>query len=151
MLKCEKSTARGHLASLDMAHSSVAARPCGHRRSLHAMIKSMFLAMVNAHSKRVEVIMVSSTTSERTITELRKFFAAHGLPEQLVFDNRPQFTSVEFDVFLKSNGVLHICSAPYHPQSNGEAERFVQTFRKTGLRERTYKAISIFVELSHNA
>ena len=90
---------------------------------------SMFLVVVDAHSKWVEVIMMSSTTSEKTITELWKLFAAHGLPEQLVSDNGPQFTSMEFDVFLKSNGVRHICSAPYHPQSNGEAERFVQTFK----------------------
>ena len=44
-------------------------------------------------------------------------------------DNGLQFTSVEVDVFLKSNSVWHICSAPYHPQSNGEVERFVQTFK----------------------
>ena len=100
---------------------------------VHVDFAGPFIVMVVAHSKWVEVM--SSTTSERTITELRKLFAAHGLPKQLVFDNGPQFMSVELDVFLKSNGVRHICSTPYHPQSNGEAERLVQTFKnalKTG-------------------
>ena len=41
-----------------------------------------------------------------------------------------QFTSEEFKVFLKRNGVKHICCAPYHPSSNGAAERFVQTFKQ---------------------
>ena len=30
---------------------------------------------------------------------------------------------------MKANGVKHIRTAPYHPASNGEAERFVQTFK----------------------
>ena len=35
-------------------------------------------------------------------------------------DNGPEFTSVEFDVFLKSNGVRHICSALYTIHSRME-------------------------------
>ncbi len=78
---------------------------------------------------------MTSTTSQKTIDELRKLFAAYGLPEQVVSDNGPQFVSDEFTTFLKSNGVKHIRCSPYHPSSNGAAERFVQTFKqvmKTG-------------------
>ena len=60
---------------------------------------NMYVVVVDAHSKWVEVIMMSSTISEKTITKLRELFAAHGILEQLVSDNGPQFTSVEFDMF----------------------------------------------------
>lgn len=73
---------------------------------------------------------MTSTTASKTIAVLRHLFAAYGLPEQVVSDNGPQFTSGEFKVFLKGNGVRHILSAPYHPSSNGAAERFVQTFKQ---------------------
>ena len=56
-------------------------------------------------------------------------FARYGLPEQLVSDNGPQFTSAEFESCMKANGVKHIRTSPYHPASNEEAERFVQTFK----------------------
>ena len=44
-------------------------------------------------------------------------------------DNGPQFTSVEFERCMKLNGIKHIKVAPYHPSSNGAAERCVQTFK----------------------
>ena len=72
---------------------------------------------------------MSSTTASSTIGTLRSLFARHGLPQVIVSDNGPQFTSDDFKKFMQINGVKHITSAPYHPQSNGLAERFVQTFK----------------------
>ncbi len=74
---------------------------------------------------------MSSTTAGKTIQALCHMFASHGLPEQLVTDNGPQFISDEFDLFMKSNGIRHIRSTPYHPSTNGEAERFIQTFKRS--------------------
>ena len=73
---------------------------------------------------------MSSTTASKTIIALQSLFAKYGLPEQLVSDNGPQFTSEEFAHFMKTNGIKHIHSAPYHPSSNGLAECFIQTFSK---------------------
>ena len=73
---------------------------------------------------------MSTTTSHHTIEALRSVFSRFGLPDQLVSDNGPQFTSDEFIQFLKRNGIKHILSALYHPSSNGLAERFVQTFKR---------------------
>ena len=51
----------------------------------------------------------------------------HGLPDQLVSDNGPQFTSNEFSQFMRLNGIKPSLVAPC---SNGQAERFVQTFKQ---------------------
>ena len=73
---------------------------------------------------------MSSTTAERTITELWKLFFTHGLPTQAVTDNSPQFTSQEFEVFIIANGIQYYRSAPYYPATNGEAECYVQIFKQ---------------------
>ena len=61
---------------------------------------------------------------------LRHIFSQLGLPEQIISDNGPTFTSTEFKDFLQKNGVKHVTSAPYHPASNGLAERAVQILKK---------------------
>ena len=89
-----------------------------------------YLILVDAHSKWPEVIGMKSTTAGATIKVLRRIFATHGLPNQLVSDNGPQFCSAEVAYFLKANGIKHIRCAPYHPSSNGCGEQFVQMFKR---------------------
>ena len=92
---------------------------------------AMFLVCADAHSKWPEVHIMSSTTTTKTLEVLRQMFAAYGLPEQIVTDNGPQFTSEEFALFAKRNGIKHIRTAPYHPASNGLAERLVQSLKQS--------------------
>ena len=92
-------------------------------------LEQQFLIMVDAHSKWPEVIPMTITSAEKTVIEVRRIFTTHGLPCQIVSDNGAQFTSLHFAEFLKQNGIKHIRSAPYHPATNREAERFVQTFK----------------------
>ena len=44
--------------------------------------KDYFLVLIDCHSKWIDVKHMTSTTTERTIDELRLIFAEHGLPEQ---------------------------------------------------------------------
>ncbi|XP_062538985.1 uncharacterized protein K02A2.6-like [Armigeres subalbatus] len=90
-----------------------------------------FLLAVDAYSKWPEIIPTRSITSTVTITILRSLFARFGMPEVIVSDNGTQFTSVDFQKFCADNGIHRITTAPYHPQSNGQAERFVDTFKRS--------------------
>ena len=51
----------------------------------------MFLIVVDSHSKWPEVVPMSKTTADATITELHRLFSSYGLPDQLVSDNGLQF------------------------------------------------------------
>ena len=96
----------------------------------------MILVAIDAHSKWIEAVCTSTTSSAVVIEELRTLFAKFGLPESVVTDNGTGFTSQEFKGFLQANGIRHTTSAPYHPASNGLAERAVQVVKK-GLKKVT--------------
>ena len=78
----------------------------------------------------MEVAIISTITSAKTIEQLRIIFATHGFPKKIVTDNATTFTSEEFKKFMSDNGVAHVTSAPYHPSTNGLAERAVRTFKQ---------------------
>lgn len=89
-----------------------------------------YLIVVDSYSKWPEILPTKSITSKATINLLRSVCINKGMPEVLVSDNGTQFTSAEFKEFCVENGVEHITTAPFHPQSNGQAERFVDTFKR---------------------
>ncbi|KFD46136.1 hypothetical protein M513_12978 [Trichuris suis] len=90
----------------------------------------MFFIVVDAFSKWVEVNIVPTVSSKAAISSLRNLFATHGLPDCVVSDNGTAFTSVEFAEFMKSNSIRHLTTAPFHPASNGQAERLVQSTKE---------------------
>ncbi|KAL3966435.1 protocadherin Fat 1/2/3 [Sarotherodon galilaeus] len=104
---------------------------CIHIDYAGPFMDQMFLVVVDAHSKWPEIFPVKQATAASTLNSLRSLFACTGLPQQLVSDNGRQFTGEEFRCFLRSNGIRHITSAPHHPATNRQAERFIQSFKRS--------------------
>lgn len=102
---------------------------------------AMILVAVDSHSKWIEAVPMQHATAESTITALREMFSRFGIPRTIVTDNGTQFTSETFAKFLSGNNVKHLRTAPYHPQSNGLAERAVRTI-KDGLKKLSQGSLS---------
>lgn len=66
----------------------------------------MFLIVIDAFSKWLEVKPLSAATSGVTIEHLHSIFATHGLPKIFVTDNGTPFTSAEFQSFTENNGII---------------------------------------------
>ncbi|KAL1419639.1 hypothetical protein MTO96_025209 [Rhipicephalus appendiculatus] len=88
-----------------------------------------FLVVVDAFSKWVAVLPVTTPSAGATIAALRQVFTAQGLPDIIVSDNGPTFASAEYLAWLTKNGIRRMMVPPYHPASNGAAERVVQTIK----------------------
>ena len=61
---------------------------------------------------------------------VRRIFQHFGLAEKVITDNGPAFKSTEFNTFLQNLEIRRIPSSPHFHQSNGRAERAVQTIKQ---------------------
>ena len=115
------------------------------------------LVIIDVHSKWIEAIPLCQATTATTLQALQKFFANFGLPEEIVSDNGPQFTATDFAEYCRNKGIKHTRTPPYHPASNGAAERSVQVvkqaMRKMGtaspLKERLGEFLLVYRTTSH--
>lgn len=89
-----------------------------------------FLIITDSYSKWIECYLVRNTSAEETIEKLYDCFSRYGIPDILVSDNFSSFVGEKMSNFFKSNGVKHITSPTFHPQSNGSAENAVKTFKR---------------------
>ena len=74
-----------------------------------------------------EVDQLHRKTGTVIIKKLKRFFATHGIPNELLSDKGPPFYSAEFENFLRSSGTEDVTSSPGYPQSNGRVENAVKT------------------------
>ena len=70
------------------------------RRLWRSILSKMFLIVVDAYSKRLEVIPVCSATFLSAIEQFRSILSVYCLHEVLVTDNGTAFTSNEFQEFM---------------------------------------------------
>ena len=92
---------------------------------------SNWLVLTDAYSNYPCIHSTTSTSTKATIDLLENDFAHFGYPHSLVTDNATTFTSTEFQEWCTSRGIVHLTGAPYHPATNGAAERLIQTFKKS--------------------
>ncbi|XP_055596035.1 uncharacterized protein K02A2.6-like isoform X2 [Uranotaenia lowii] len=91
---------------------------------------NVFLLIIDSHTKWLEVEhMRYGTTAKTVIKKFITMFARFGLPDVVVTDGGPPFNSYEFTDFLKRQGIHVLKSPPYHPSSNGQAERLVRVVK----------------------
>ena len=53
---------------------------------------------------------------------------------RIISDNGPQYIAKDFKAFVRFNGLTHVTTSPYYPQSNGKQERFYGTLKKECIR-----------------
>ncbi|CAF1605744.1 unnamed protein product [Adineta ricciae] len=109
---------------------------------------SKWLVIVDAKSKYPFVIdMQHDTTASHLIHALEQVFDFVGPPATLVSDNGPPFTSFQMSKFYEKYGISHTTTAPYHPVSNGLAERFVRSFKDGMLKQQNSGCSNKFLAL----
>ena len=92
---------------------------------------SNWLIVTDAYSKYPCIHQTSSTSTKATTTLLEEDFAHFGYPHTIISDNATTFSSAEFQEWCHYRGIKHLTGAPYHPATNGAAERLVQSFKQS--------------------
>ena len=104
-----------------------------------------YLLLIDYYSRYIELAKLANESSSEVINHTKSIFARHGIPQEVISDNGPQYSSLQYKNFATEYGFLHTTSSPRFPQSNGEAERAVQTVKSLLKKaEDPYMAILIY-------
>ena len=99
--------------------------------------------VVTDHFTRFSQAFVTKDQKAKTLAKVlyERFFAVFGSPARLMSDRGANFTSALLKEMCNLLQITHCKTTPYHPQSNGQVERFHQTLtRMIGKLARDHKA-----------
>ena len=85
---------------------------------LYVWNQANYLLVIDYYSMYIEIAKLVLTTSEGVIDQLKSIFARHVIPQIVISDNGPQYSSSSFQEFAKKYGFQHTTSSPRYPQAN---------------------------------
>ena len=94
--------------------------------------KHTYLLIVDYFSRFIEIARLNRTTAEEVILHTKSIFARHGVPEIVISDNGPQYSSDPFAKFAQEFQFEHITSSPLHPQCRAGSENREEPAKKRG-------------------
>ena len=131
-------------------HNILRTKPLGHLKSIEPpaavfqILHMDFWGPVRTPSESGNryVIVLTDNLSKYVIAEalpdctarsaakflIERFILLHGAPERLITDNGTHFNNNLLRAITTSMQIPHAFSASYHPQTNGQVERFNATF-----------------------
>ena len=96
--------------------------------------KQYLLTIMCRNTRYPEAFPLRTIKAKQIIDCLNKFFLTVSYPRVIQSDNGSNFVSKEFQAYVQRHNIKHVCSSPYHPESQGALERYHQTL-KTMLRK----------------
>ena len=90
-----------------------------------------YLLLVDYHSHFPVVRELGkSMLAQSIVAHTKSVISEYGIPEVIISDNGPQYSSELYQKFCHVYGITHRTSSPTYPQSNGQAERSIQTVKR---------------------
>ncbi|KAL1267152.1 hypothetical protein QQF64_002827 [Cirrhinus molitorella] len=96
--------------------------------TLHGMVNS--LARFTLHLSEVNAPLRQLLKQDSVIAKLKTALVRHGISERVISDNGPCYSAEEFHRFKVAWDFQHTTTSPRYPQSNGLAEKTVQTAKR---------------------
>ena len=128
--KCDKCSKERQNRVEPMKPSDVPERPWQTVGSyIFELNGSNYLLVVDYLSAFVEIAKLNNTSLASIVNNLKSIFARHRIPEIVVTDNGPKYSSQTFTAFADAHGFTYRTSSPRYPQSNGVSERVVKTIK----------------------
>ena len=75
-----------------------------------------YVLVVDYYSNHFEIAQLASTKSSTVIQHIKSIFSRHGIPEIVISNNGPQYSSEEFHQFSTTWGFVHKTSSPTYPK-----------------------------------
>ena len=95
------------------------------------LFKKTHLAVVDYSTNFLDVSTLPNAESHTVAEHTKAIFSRYGIPKEIVSDNGPEYTGKAYKQFCIDWDIRHTTSSPEYPQSNGLAERTVQTIKRT--------------------
>ncbi|CAF4405964.1 unnamed protein product, partial [Rotaria sp. Silwood2] len=115
------------------------------------------ISLTDVLSKFVVTKAVRDNTAQTAVRFLKEdIISKFGTPRCILTDNGTHFTSTLIDELTKQIGATHLYSTPYHPQTNGQVERYNSTMDAkiavlSNLRKTDWDDQLPFVTFNYNA
>lgn len=110
-----------------------------------------FIVVIDYYSRWIEIKPLPSLSSNAVIGRMKEIFTTHGIPDEIITDNGPQFVADEFKTFSRYYGFQHNTTSPHYPQANGEAEAAVKIAKKILSQENVDIALLNYRNTPHSA
>ncbi|KAM7303493.1 uncharacterized protein ISCGN_013449 [Ixodes scapularis] len=86
-----------------------------------------YVVIVDSYSGYLDFKKLSGESPQEVVNVMKEWLATHGVPRVIETDNGPCYAAQEFKNFSRDWRFQHVTSSPKYTQSNGLAERAVQT------------------------
>ena len=89
-----------------------------------------YVLLVDYTTKYFDISQITDTQSRTVAEHTKAMLSRYGIPKEIVSDGGPEYIGNEYVTFCKEWDIEHTYSSPEYPQSNGLAERTVQTVKR---------------------